>query len=175
MALIEPAPLCPDLETDSLEYAPEFGTIGMRTWLRDPHTRHLLDFWNDKRGLNGCPLAADVDPLDIPELVGWTVLVDCPPWGGPGVVRMVGVQIVELAGVDITGRPVSDLPDPVYRRMFEDNFDVVVRTAMPLASRYTRVLGGRRRAFERLDMPLLGAGRVGRQVERVLVAMVATD
>lgn len=170
MALLDPPLACPDLDAESLEYAPDFGSAGLRAWLRDPRMSALLEYWNDKRGVQRCTRASAVDLLEIPDLAGWTVLVDCPVWGGTGVFRSVGAQIVELAGLDITGRPMTDLPDPVYRRMFEENCDAVRRTAMPLASRYVRVLDGRRLAFERLDLPLLDQSS---RVATVLVGMAA--
>ena len=171
MALLDPPLVCPDLEADSLEYAPDFSIAGLRAWLHEPRLWTLLEYWNARRGLNRCTPASAIDFLDIPDLAGWTVVVACPAWGGPGTFQSVGARIVELAGIDITGQPVTDLPDPVYRRMFEENCDAVVRTAMPLASRYVRVLAGRRCPFERLDLPL--AGDSGR-VTGVLVGMVPT-
>lgn len=170
MRLTDPAPPYPDLDTNSVEYAPDFNTAGVRSWLHSAEMRDVLDFWNDIRQFRRCPEVADVDFASVPDLADWMILLERPVPGGECLFRSVGRKIVELAALDITGQPLAALPDPEYRRMFQANCDAVTRAAMPLASRYSRVLQGRRVAFERLDLPLmLESGRIG----GVLVGMHA--
>lgn len=170
MALTDPATPYPDLDTSSVEYAPDFSTAGVRSWLRTSKMRDVLDFWNDLRQFRRCPELSDVDFATVPELAGWMILLERPVPGGECAFRLVGRKIVELSSLDVTGQPLSALPDPEYRRMFQANCDAVTRAAMPLASRYSRVLQGQRIAFERLDLPLmLESGRIG----GVLVGMHA--
>lgn len=172
MVLPDPADRHPDLDTSSVEYAPDFSTAGVLSWLRSAKMRDVLDFWNDVRQFRRCPEFSTIDFASVPELADWMILLERPVPGGECVFRTVGRKIVELSSLDVTGQPLSALPDPEYRRMFQANCDAVTRAAMPLASRYCRVLQGRRVAFERLDLPLmLESGRVG----GVLVGMHAVD
>lgn len=171
MALTDSLFVYPDLDTNSIEYAPDFSTAGVRSWLRTDKMRDVLDFWNDIRGFRRCPDMEDVDFSTVPILAGWMLLLERPVPGGDCVFRKVGARIIELADLDITGQPLQALPDPEYRRMFQANCDAVTRAAMPLASRYRRLLKGKIYDFERLDLPLtLESGRVG----GVLVGMSAT-
>lgn len=162
MALTDPVFVYPDLDTSSVEYAPDFSTAGVRSWLRTSKMRDVLDFWNDIRQFRRCPELADVDFASVPELANWMILLERPVPGGESLFRKVGAKIVELSDLDITGQPLLALPDPEYRRMFQANCDAVTRASMPLASRYRRTLKGRSVDFERLDLPLmLESGRVG--------------
>jgi|GEM_PF-6353216 len=171
MALSDPAFVYPDLDTSSVEYAPDFSTAGVRSWLRTDRMRDVLDFWNDVRGFRRCPDLDDIDFATVPLLANWMLLIERPATGGNGRFLKVGAKIIELADLDITGQPITALPDPDYRRMFQENCEAVTRAAMPLASRYRRMLRGGVYEFERLDLPLtLGSGRVG----GVLVGMCAT-
>lgn len=172
MALSDPVFVYPDLDTSSVEYAPDFSTAGVRSWLRSVKMRDVLDYWNDVRQFRRCPALADVDFASVPELSNWMILLERPVPGGECLFRKVGPKIIELADLDITGQPLLALPDPDYRRMFQANCEAVTRAAMPLASRYRRTLRGRTFDFERLDLPLmLDSGRAG----GVLVGMHATD
>ncbi|MDF1792147.1 MAG: PAS domain-containing protein [Thalassobaculaceae bacterium] len=170
MALTDTVFVYPDLDTSSVEYAPDFSTAGVRSWLRTIKMRDVLDFWNDIRQFRRCPNMTDVEFTSVPELANWMILLERPVPGGECLFRKVGAKIVELSELDITGQPLLSLPDPEYRRMFQANCDAVTRAAMPLASRYRRMLKGRSFDFERLDLPLmLESGRVG----GVLVGMHA--
>jgi hypothetical protein len=171
MALMDPIGAYADLDTSSLDYAPDFSTAGVRSWLRTRKMVDLMDFWNEARGARRCPGLDEIDHASVPLLASWLVVVARPVVGGESIVRYAGRRIIDLAGIDITGRPISNLPDPDYRRMFQENTDTVIRAGMPLASRYRRVLRGCPYEFERLDLPLtLESGRVG----AVLVGMFAT-
>lgn len=171
MALVDPMTLYPDLDTRSVEYAHDFSTAGLRSWLRTDKMLDLLDYWNDVRAFRRCPDRLDIDLASIPILAQWLILVERPsPFSGC-VFLNVGSRITELAGLDITRQPLSALPDPDYRRMFQENCESVMRAAVPLASRYRRLLPRGMYAFERLDLPLnQEPGRVG----AVLIGMVAT-
>ncbi|WP_420562486.1 PAS domain-containing protein [Thalassobaculum sp.] len=170
MALTDSVFVYPDLDTSSVEYAPDFSTAGVRSWLRTGKMRDVLDFWNDIRQFRRCPELCDVDLTSVPELSNWMILLERPVPGGDCLFRTVGRKIIELSHLDITGQPLMALPDPEYRRMFQANCDAVTRAAMPLASRYRRMLKGQSFDFERLDLPLtLESGRVG----GVLVGMHA--
>ncbi len=170
MALSDSAFLYPDLDANSIEYAPDFSIAGVRAWLRSDKMRDVLEFWNEIRGFRRCPAMADLDLAEAPDLAEWMLLLDRPVPGGECIVRRVGARIAGLVALDITGQPLTALPDPDYRRMFRTNCDAVTRTAMPLASRYRRTLKGAVYGFERLDLPLtLESGRVG----GVLVGMHA--
>lgn len=64
----------------------------------------LYDYWTAKRGSRRAPTRADIDPLDIPELLPYLTLIDVLRDPLRFRYRLVGTAVVEALERDATGR-----------------------------------------------------------------------
>lgn len=142
---------------------------GLSDWLRSPSLRLMNKYWTDRRGTDATPDRADIDPLDLPGMLGWIMLIERDTDPSDFRFRLVGSRIAELFGCDLTGRSVKALPDPDYAGFVENRFWEVVDRARPVASRYSLTIRGRQVLVERLDQPLTKGGD---RVEVILTALV---
>lgn len=71
--------------------------------------RELAQYWNRKRGSHLMPSRGDIDPTEIPRLLPHLRMVDV--LYEPDLkfrYRLVGTAVVELMGIDITGRYIDE-------------------------------------------------------------------
>jgi hypothetical protein len=147
--------------------------------LRDPRLRSLYEYWLRKRGPRPMPSRADLDPLEMREWLGNLLLIDVGE-DGSFVYRLYGTKFVESFGVDMTGRPVDELPVEQRDRVRAD-YETVCTTCQPRGRLYTSVFelphpgrpasapGARDQqvvTWERLVLPLSDGG------ERVAILLV---
>ncbi|MGK2741059.1 PAS domain-containing protein [Tepidicaulis sp. LMO-SS28] len=79
----------------------------------------LFDYWNEARGGNPMPRRADIDPVKIPRLLPFILIVDELPPTGKGRIRLFGTGLVELFGEDRTGTQFADIGRGRYDTMQE--------------------------------------------------------
>ncbi len=72
-----------------------------------PKAVALYHYWNARRGVRVMPGRADIDPLEMRQWLSRITLVDVSPDGEGFTYRLVGTQIVDLLGLNPTGRPVQ--------------------------------------------------------------------
>ncbi len=78
--------------------------------LPHPLLRELYGYWRTLANSRPMPLAAEVDPLDIPKAVlAYVFLIDVEP-DGRFRVRLAGTQTVKQSGLDTTGLYVDETP-----------------------------------------------------------------
>ena len=77
------------------------------------------------------PARADIDPLDMKRWLGHLALLDVIDGGRDFVFRVHGVHLVDLYGVDITGRALSQA-DSVIEAVVADEYRKVVDDKAPL-------------------------------------------
>ena len=150
------------LETGSAEWpdlaAPDKRTLGpdlgSADWLRSPELQEVLAYWIGKRDGKDIPTRSDFDPLDLPGTLGWITLADRNGEAGAFRYRLVGSRIAELAGVYLTGQPVSAMPHELYSEFLMGRMWETVDRARPIGTRYALDFGPRRVLLERLDLPL---------------------
>lgn len=171
--LIDSLPIdnCPEgwptiYRPDLKRYTPGDGLNG---WLRSPSLRLMDTYWGERCGTGIAPDRADIDPLDLPGMLGWIMLVERDADRSDFRYRLVGSRITELFGCDLTGQSVKALPDPDYAGFVENRFWEVVDRGRPVASRYSLPIRGRQVLVERLDQPLTKGGD---RVEVILTALV---
>lgn len=119
-----------------------------------PKAARLLEAWNGWRGDRSVPDRADVDPVDIPDLLPNLILLDVE--GDDFRFRLVGEQVASRYGGRLKGRLISDvmsgpgLDETLYehRRCAEDRRAVIVSQERELAT------ADDRRAYMRLILPL---------------------
>jgi hypothetical protein len=87
--------------------------------LWEPRLRELKRYWDGKRGDRTMPARADLDPLEIPELLPYLVLVDTAETLEEFRYRLIGTEACAGFDRDPTGARFADLPrterfDEVY-------------------------------------------------------------
>ncbi len=140
--------------------------------IADARLRALLSYWRAKRGDRAMPARADLDPLEIPTLLPIVGLVDVLDGGARFRYRLVGTEMVEVAGHDPTGRFLDEvLPDSGYADYLIGLFREVTRERRPLYGESDFHGQGRvERQMRRLLMPL---SRDGRAVDMIFAGQVA--
>jgi hypothetical protein len=131
--------------------------------LASPELDRLYRYWREKRGPYPMPLRADIDPLEIPYMLGHLMLVDIH---GPGryFVRLHGTEMARRVGYDLTGKMLDALPVPHYRNLALGHFDEVASTGVPHRSLTDRVIDDRLLRYEAAILPLSHRGAVANKL-----------
>lgn len=123
--------------------------------------QRLYDYWRSKRRGDRLPGRADLDPMEIPDLLSRLVLIDVAR-GERGCryrFRLVGTEVVAAIGQDLTGQWLDQIggvgrTDPVIA-----SYDRVVATRSPHAWRNIVHVEGREHVgYRRLICPLAADG-----------------
>ncbi len=130
----------------------------------------LKRYWDGKRGDRAMPARADLDPVDIPEILPYILLVDTAETLEEFRYRLIGTEACRGFDRDRTGARFADLPrterfDEVYGgywRSFQERTPQYFHG--PLAS-----IGEDRTQFSRLTLPL---SHDGNHVDMILGGIV---
>jgi hypothetical protein len=122
--------------------------------IRHPDGRRLYDYWNARRAGRRYPSRQDIDPLDLTFAFGNLLLVDVLRDPLQFRFRLIGTQIIQRMGWDLTGKTVDDIPDPTYREETRAAYRAAVESGQPTVSQHERVIRGQPRRFEVLRLPL---------------------
>lgn len=130
--------------------------------LIDPRLVRLLGYWVERRGVRTAPRRADIDPLDIPDLLPILNLLDVLHDPLRFRHRLVGTEVVQALGRDATGRFVGE---GLYGSAAQEVFDSLARLTREVRPfrRHSRLSwnGQEWLLLEALELPLLGDdGRV---------------
>ena len=94
--------------------------------------RALLDWWNGlPREAGAIPDWNDVDPVALLPWMGWISLYDVVDGGRDIRYRLVGSRITEQAGIDLTGRLVSQGVYAATPRLLLEHFRRLGERAAP--------------------------------------------
>lgn len=102
-----------------------------------PKAVALYQYWNARRGIRPMPTRADIDPLEMRQWLPRITLVDVSPDGGEFTYRLVGTQIVDLLGMNPTGRPVESAWPEAEAAPLLEGYREVVRTGEPVFCQQT--------------------------------------
>jgi len=91
----------------------------------------VFRYWDAKRGARRMPRRADIDPVDIVQLLPAVMIVDVVADDRRYVYRLVGTREVEARGRDPTGRPVAEAFIGSSRERVLANYDQVQLTGRP--------------------------------------------
>jgi hypothetical protein len=122
----------------------------MLDWIRSDILRQLFQYWDEKRGDRRAPSRDDIDPAGMIEALPNVFLIDVVAEPRRYRVRLMGTELVECYGQDITGRYVDEITDQVLGALHE-----LVTTWRPW-----RLVGesgktpGRVKRYELLALPL---------------------
>lgn len=136
----------------------------------DERLRRLFGYWLEKRGERLFPAKADIDPLEFSYALGYVTLVDVEHDPRRYRFRLDGSILVEMSGMDYTGRYLDELPMEEYSSFIKDTYDRVVDSGLPYRYRKDGVFD-KQQFFseETLIMPL---GDNAPLVEMLMVAVI---
>ena len=123
-----------------------------------PALRRLHLYWRERSVAGRLPPRSIVDPIAMRPWLGNMTLMDVVGAPPRFRFRLCGSSFVERIGIDPTGRDLSALPDPEYRRRIEAEFLRIVATRAPSASRNRRCIARQDYDFEILRLPLADDG-----------------
>jgi len=113
-----------------------------RTWERSdslqslercgPKAVALYQYWNARRGIRPMPTRADIDPLEMRQWLPRLSLVDVSPDGRHFTYRLVGTQMVDLLGINPTGRSVETAWPEEMADTVVEGYRTVVETRKPV-------------------------------------------
>jgi len=125
--------------------------------ITSPLLLQLLALWESKRTHERIPARADLDPVELKFILGRLLILDVLP--GPRFrFRLHGSKLTEVAGYDMTGRFVDDLPHPENRRTLVARCKALLRSGEPMSVTLERPVDGRRFSYEALWLPLASDG-----------------
>ena len=140
--------------------------------VKSPRLRGLLDYWERKRGGRPMPARADIDPVEIPELLAHLILIDVED-GPSHRVRLVGTEIASRYGADFTGKCLEDIDFGELRQTVLDAYLACSRSAAPYVSEsFFTSASGVYTSMERLILPL---SQNGETAEKLLACIAFED
>lgn len=121
--------------------------------------KRMLAYWTEKRGDRMMPSRDDLDPIDIPDLLPYVILLDVIPPDRRLKVRLAGTMIVDMFGSDYTGQFLDEIDFGEVRAKILNDYSNVVDCRYPCFSDHAfRKLGGTMFDIERVILPLSNDG-----------------
>jgi hypothetical protein len=90
--------------------------------------RWARDYWQGKRTSGRLPLRTQIDPIEMPRLLPYLMLIEVID--GRMRYRLVGTHVVAAAGYDFTGRYLDEL-EFANRDFYLDCYGAMLRTRTP--------------------------------------------
>jgi hypothetical protein len=120
---------------------------------RHPDLLRLLDYWRGTRGTRAFPRRADIDPLDLGFMLERIALTEVHE--GPRYrLRVVGSWWATLAGFELTGMWLDDLPLANMRKLSVETYEAVIAAARPLCLVRDAWVDDKKLGYEILLLPL---------------------
>lgn len=125
-----------------------------------PKLRRLYQYWDETRGERRLPARADIDPIEIPDLLPNILLVNVhhAPLGFTD--RLVGTAVVDILGLDTTGQDPSRALPQAFRDVVPRLWRECVARREPARADLEIELDERLRRYECLVLPLSEDGVV---------------
>jgi hypothetical protein len=136
---------------------------------RHPRLHRLYRYWQSKCRDGRLPARADFDPLAVPYVLGDIVLVDVLAEPPQFRFRLIGTNIIAKYGVELTGKPVEDFPEPEARAVALARCREVMTGKQAIHSERRVVLDGRTWSYSALWLPFATDGS---EVDMILCAQI---
>jgi hypothetical protein len=146
------------------------GTEGETTPARYPSLDRLYEYWRELRGERYLPARQDLDPLEIPYILGRVALIDVREGADRYRVRLYGTRLAIWLGFDLTGKRLADCPDREFGRLVAEACDTVIAEGLPRWERFTWQHGEARHSCGVFLLPL---GDDGAGIDTVMLAMMS--
>lgn len=138
-------------------------TVGLDPTVSDDGTiwskrlKVLFNYWQARRGDAARPSRADIDPLDIPDILPIVFLVDVEHMPLDFRFRLVGSEFAQKYGCDFTGRRLRDINQHAQYEAILSDYTQCAETGAPLVSRNSFINArGVYWKYERVLLPLGG-------------------
>lgn len=119
-----------------------------------PGLEHLLHYWKVIGGNKRWPSRSDIDPVEIPTLLGNLHLVDVQQNPLRFRYRLTGTNIAWRLGLDGRGKGPESIPDPMIRKRAIETFSRVALNGRPRARQFDRAIDGVMVRCDCLTLPL---------------------
>jgi len=128
----------------------------------NPRFRRLAEYLAAKASPGKLPGRQHIDPAEIADLAPYITLIDVvqTEQGSRRYrVRLMGTEVAELIGSDLTGKYIDDaIPSPVRDKLLRE-YGEAVRTKLPQPRRAKMTAPGREHVnYERVAFPLASDG-----------------
>jgi hypothetical protein len=141
--------------------------------IENPKTRRVLDYWLSKRAGREMPSRADIEPLELRDVLGNLCLADVTDETPPRFrFRVDGSNLAAMTGFDMTGKYADQLPHPHYRDYVLELYARVVETRAPVIRANEEEWAGYGMRVESVTLPLSSDGR---RVDAILDAVFPYD
>ncbi len=123
--------------------------------------RQLWQLWKDSCDGDRLPGRDLVDPLKLRFLIGMVTIFDILPGPPYFSYRLLGQEIVDRIGFELTGKPLDAHPDPMRRAVIFQALSRVRDERKPMRLYYPIAFRDIRLAHEAILMPIVdGEGKV---------------
>lgn len=121
--------------------------------IHDDRLRRLFSYWLSRHVDGRPPSRANLDPLDFPYAVGFVTLVDVEHDPLRFRFRLVASPVTQHLGYELTGKYLSDIPEPQMRDYLMETYRRLIEHSSPQHERGERVLDRRVWQHESLLLP----------------------
>lgn len=140
---------------------------GLHPALDDSAHRRLYEYWLAKRAGRRMPARADVEPLELGDILGDFGLIDVEPRDPPRFrYRLIGTNMVEFFGRDFTGETVEQSKSGNYARKLLELYRECAQLGTPVY--WEGVFEYQNRTHWRVKRLLLPLSSDGRTVDMIL-------
>jgi hypothetical protein len=123
--------------------------------LKSSRLRAAYSYWDGKRQSKLMPSRSDIDPVEIPRLLPYVILIDVVREPLNFRYRLIGTQARDIMRQDFTGRFFSEIPGKGRESMLWHGCDAVVGSKSPMS----------------WQIPYVGQDRYLRDCENVLLPL----
>ncbi len=101
--------------------------------LSAPRLRQAFAYWQGKRAGRAMPSRRDIDPVEMPQLLPYVMLIDVLPEPLDFRYRLIGTEVRAIVARDYTGLRFSEVPGKGKDSVVWGNCEEVVRRKAPLS------------------------------------------
>lgn len=137
-----------------------------------PELHALYAQWKTRCRGGRLPSPREIDPLDLPKLMGLLLTLDVHRDPLRFLYRYTGATLVARTGLNVVGTFVDEHPDMAFRQIAHGVLSDVVARARPYATARDMFIDDRLRRYDMLALPLATDGAI---VDRILIGMKHWD
>ncbi len=136
--------------------------------IENQRLRRLYEYWDEKRAGRRAPARSEIDPTEIPDLLGYVNLLDVQDNPRDYRVRLHGTEVTRMMGREVTGKWCSEFFVGADADCCRRAFAIVVEEWTPALAETSLAFCGKPYTGQTLVAVPLSAD--GRRVDSVIVA-----
>ncbi len=137
-----------------------------------PELHALHEHWKSRCRGDRLPSPQQVDPLDLPRLMGILLTLDVHRDPLRFLYRYTGATLVTRTGLEVVGTYVDEHPDTAFRQIAQGVLTDIATRGRPYAAARDMFIDGRLRRYDMLALPLASDGQT---VDRIIIGMKHWD